>query len=235
LNSAADSAELDTATLAARTMLQKAATITVSLTTSGSSKLVSVRVYNDTGHKLPTGYPEGRRMWLNLKAFDANGTLLYESGAYNATTGELIADPDIKVYETKQGITPELAAVAKKPAGESFHFVLNNTVIKDNRIPPRGYTQAAFNVDGLRPVGATFADGQYWDDTSYVVPAQAERVSAVLYYQTSSKEYIDFLRTNGGLDGLTLGQLWDSSKSPPEVMAVGLVNPLNAYFPVIFK
>jgi hypothetical protein len=32
-----------------------------------------VRITNMTGHKLISGYPEGRRMWLNIKWYDANG------------------------------------------------------------------------------------------------------------------------------------------------------------------
>jgi len=237
LHSAPEAAYLNNTVLQARDMLHKAATLTVTLTTSNTNKIAIVRVTNETGHKLPTGYPEGRRMWLNLRAYDENGALVYESGAYNPATATLTEDVAAKIYETKQGITPQLASFLNKPAmaGESFHFVLNNTVIKDNRIPPRGYTQAAFNQPGLRPVGAAFIDGQYWDDTVYTLPSTAERVTAILYYQTSSKEYIDFLRANGGLDGQTLGTLWDSSKSPPEIMAAAFDPAIPIYFPIIFK
>lgn len=237
LNSVADAALLNAASNAARQMLQKAATVTVSLADAGANKMATVRVTNDTGHKLPTGYPEGRRMWLNLKAYNAAGALIYESGAYNAATGQLAIDPDLKVYEVKQGLTPELASLVQLPAGESFHFVLNNTIVKDNRIPPRGYQKSKFAAIGLRPEPDPnlYADGQYWDDTAYTLPGNTARVTAVLYYQTSSKAYIDFLRTNGGSDGAALGQLWDDSKSPPEVMAVGFVNPLLYYFPVMMK
>jgi hypothetical protein len=165
-------------------------------------------------------------LWLNLKAYDADSRLVYESGAYNPETAVLTEDPALKVYESKQGLTPALAGVVGLPAGESFHFVLNNTVIKDNRIPPRGYTIAAFDQPGLRPVGATYADGQYWDDTLYSVPAETVRVETTLYYQTASKEYIDFLRTKGGADGATLGLLWDTLKSPPEVIATASATDL---------
>lgn len=207
-------------------MLRKAATMTVTMAVSGTQKIATVRVVNETGHKLPTGYPEGRRMWINLLAYDADGALVYESGAYDPTTGVLTEAPDVKVYETKQGLTPDLAAALGRPelGGETFHFVLNNTVLKDNRIPPRGYTRDAFNQPGLLPVGATYVDGQYWDDAVYTLPLTAESVVAVLYYQTASKEYVDFLRANGGVDGAALGALWERSKSPPEPMA-------KAWFP----
>ena len=230
-----DTADLNNTVLRAREMLQKAASLSVSLTEAGPNKVATVRVTNQTGHKLPTGYPEGRRVWLNLKAYDSNNTLLYESAAYSSSSGVLTQDADAKIYEVKQGLTPELAALLQLPAGASFHFVLNNTVIKDNRIPPRGYTRAAYDKPGLRPVGVSYGDGQYWDETTYTLPGATEQVVATLYYQTSSKEYIDFLRANGGIDGTTVGQLWDNSKSPPEVMAVAVFPQIPLYLPVVTK
>jgi hypothetical protein len=230
-----DTAELNNTIVQAQAMLQKAATVTVTLTTGGSNKIARVRIINESGHKLPTGYPEGRRMWLNLKAYDDNDMLLFESGAYDPATAILTQDAQLKVYEAKLGLTPELAALDPGlMAGESFHFVLNNTYLKDNRIPPRGYTQAAFDQNGLRPVGATYADYQYWDDTTYTVPLNTKRVVAVLYYQTASKDYIDFLRTEGGLDGTALGQLWDASKSSPvEMVTASTLTDL--YLPLLLK
>ena len=44
------------------------------------------------------------------------------------------------------------------------------------------------------PVAYAYADGQYWDDTLYALPAGATQVSVSLNYQTTSKEYIEFLR-----------------------------------------
>ncbi len=227
--------DLNATIIRARQMLARAASLSVDLTASGPDKVATIRVTNEAGHKLPTGYPEGRRMWINLRAYSQDGDLIYESGAYDAGTGVLTEDSDIKIYEVKQGITPELAALLNQPAGESFHFILNNTVIKDNRIPPRGYTQAAFDRPGLRPVGAVYADGQYWDEMTYTLPPETERVMATLYYQTSSKEYIDFLRANGGVDGDTLGTLWEVSKSPPEVVARAIFPSIPSYLPIILK
>jgi uncharacterized repeat protein (TIGR01451 family) len=230
-----DAEHLDVTLREAEAMLRKAARLTVTLAPSGTQKIATVRVINESGHKLPTGYPEGRLMWLNLRAYNAADTLVYQSGAYDPATGQLNRDGDIKIYEIKQGITPQLADVLGLPAGESFHFVLNNTVVKDNRIPPRGYTQAAFDEDGLRPVGATYADGQHWDETTYVLPGETERVFVRLYYQTASKEYVDFLRANGGVDGEALGALWEKSKSPPVLMEMTFNPVATIYLPVIFK
>jgi hypothetical protein len=60
-------------------------------------------------------------------------------------------------------------------------------------------------------------------------------VEATLYYQTASKEYIDFLRTNGGADGQTVGLLWDDLKSPPEIMVTTSAEGFLTYLPLITK
>ena len=106
-------------------------------------------------------------------------------------------------------------------------------MLKDNRIPPRGYTVAEFDQPGLRPVGATYVDGQYWDETTYPLPASAVTVVVVLYYQTASKEYVDFLRVRGGADGAVLGQMWDDLKSPPEVVDTVIEPAQFSYLPVV--
>lgn len=235
LNALGESSFLQNAITQSRRMLQQSASITVTLTDNGANKLAAVRVTNHTGHKLPTGYPEGRQMWINLKAYNSLGSLIYESGVYDTQTGQLQRDAAIKVYEAKQGITPELASVLGLPEGESFHFVLNNRVIKDNRIPPRGVSQAEYDRPGLRPVGATYQSGQYWDDSLYTLPGETVRVIAALYYQTSSKEYIDFLRQNGGLDGLAVGSLWEGLKSPPEIVAWIMTPGINRFLPLVVR
>lgn len=236
LSNPPDASALDQTALEAQIMLRRAATLNLSVEEDAGQKLVTVRVINETGHKLPTGYPEGRRMWINLKAYSESGALLYQSGAYDPATGVLTEDSSIKVYEVKQGLTPEMAAFVGLDAGPTFHFALNNTTIKDNRIPPRGYTVAAFDRPGLRPVGANYEDGQFWDDTEYVVPGTASRIVATLYYQLSSGEYIKFLSDLGGTDGATLGEIWEDSKSPPEIVAQAeFPTPILSFLPLSQK
>ena len=87
--------------------------VTVPATVQGGASLAaSVRVRNLTGHKLPTGYAEGRRMWLTVEARDGNGTKFWESGAYNLATGVLTQDPAIKIYRAEQA--KRQAAMKKK-------------------------------------------------------------------------------------------------------------------------
>ncbi|NNE47141.1 MAG: T9SS type A sorting domain-containing protein [Rhodothermales bacterium] len=218
----ADTVALNAAVARAADMLQKAATLTVTVTPSTGGYEATVRVQNETGHKLPSGYPEGRRVWIHLKATDASETTVYESGHYDDATAVLTLDDDIKVYEIKPGISTSLSPTVSLPAGPSFHFVLNDTIYSDNRIPPRGFTNAAFETIQSPPVAYSYADGQFWDDTVYELPATAAQVTATLYYQTLSKEYVEFLRDENVTDdwGDTLYDLWAAhGKSSPVAMA----------------
>jgi len=136
-------AALDEGILRARGMLQNAATLDLSIIKESQYFEASVTITNETGHKLPSGYPEGRRMWINLTAYDNSGTIIFESGAYDESTAileKLDTDGnDSKIYESKLGMS-------SNPGVESFHFALNNVILKDNRIPPRGFTNDNFEA-----------------------------------------------------------------------------------------
>lgn len=175
-------------------MLRRAARLSAAVT---GDRLV-VTVTNNTGHKLPTGYPEGRRMWLRVEQYANTGisqTLVFTSGVFDDRGAIAPDDPYLKVYEIKQGLSITFAVAIGRPdlAGEGFHFALNNTVYKDNRIPPRGFANAAFEAAGAPVVGYDYADGQYWDTAVYPLMPGAARISVTLWYQTASPEYIDFL------------------------------------------
>lgn len=165
---------------------------------------VKVRIINQTGHKLPTGYPEGRRMWLNVKFYDNKQQLIGERGGYDTALAQLSAG-NTKVYEARYGIDAATATATNLPQGESFHLVLNNQTLKDNRIPPRGFTNSAFAAIQASPVAASYADGQYWDDSFFAIPRGARQAVVTLYYQTTSKEYIEFLRDANVTVGSTAG------------------------------
>lgn len=228
----------------ARYMLQNAATLEVDL----DDGILSVTVINETGHKLPTGYAEGRRMWLQVEGFDIAGNLVYQSGAYDVSTGVLAGygtDPTLQVYEIKQGMTQAWADQIGFPGGETFHFLLNNMTVVDNRLPPRGYVYNAFLAAGAPPFtnGAPdptlYADGQYWDTVQYAVPANVAYGQVRLLYQTASLEYIEFLRDNNpnqgdpNNNGQILYDLWtQTGRSAPELMAAQFF-PEPTFLPVI--
>ena len=185
-----------------------------------------------SGHKLPTGYPEGRRMWINVRYFDEAEEELKtdERGAFEA--GYLLNPGDTKVYEMRSGIDSDVAAATNLTEGPGFHLVLNNVTYFDNRIPPMGATRA--ELESVRAGNVpfdTYEDNQYWDDTQYVVPTGAHSAVVTLYYQTTTGEYIDFLAENS-LDGTgaTAKQLWlDNDGMVPAIMDQQIISLGSPY------
>ena len=213
-----------------RGVLGNASNIT-DLTYTPSSGALSFRVQNNTGHKLISGFPEGRRMFVNVKVFQGYSsatkryTLVQEINPYDYTVGTLKGLPpgespnspslgalerhlDELVYEAKLGST--LTGEQK-----TFHFALATHRYKDNRIPPKGFNIAGAAARLSEPVWqgksapAYFTAAEYaggYDQVNLVVPKKATRILVDLYYQTTSREYIEFLRDEiNGPDNLGPG------------------------------
>jgi hypothetical protein len=215
----------------------------------------ALKIINLTGHKLISGYPEGRRMWLHIEWYDDQDVLLREDGAYgplvdgngqpvevvDAATGLLVQvdsildleDPNLRIYEAHYGLTQEwanqllglgspaslplqydrhdgsvdltlgdLGAQSPGSKAKSFHFVLNNTILEDNRIPTYGMRYDDARERNALPVppdqygdpgpGGVYA---FWDDVDlHTGPIGAVRAEISLLYQTTSWEYIQFLQ-----------------------------------------
>jgi hypothetical protein len=181
---------------------------------------VALRIVNNTGHKLISGFPEGRRLWLNVKFYDSAGGLVEEVNPYQPLVVATDAQGN-KRYVAGGVLTPTRddlvyeASLASALTGEehSFHFVLGTDRAKDNRIPPRGFNIANAPARLAVPkwhgadapdyfTSAEYAGG--YDEVTVAKPAGAVRWQAALYYQTTSKEYIEFLRDEINGTGGTL-------------------------------
>ncbi len=245
----------------------------VSLSVTGNT----LKVVNLTGHKLLSGYPEGRRMWLNVKWYDSGGALLREDGRYGALTVTIAgqpqvvntilnpADPNTKIYEAHYAMTQEwaqqlldlgypaglalsydrisgeadytLGQLAAQQGGtyhETFHFVLNNHVAKDNRVPPYGMSYERARIRNCLPVppgqyGNPGPGGRYnhYDTIALNPPSAAAYATIEMLYQPTSWEYIQFLhlannRQNAFLadEGAFLLEAWlATGMAAPYVMA----------------
>jgi hypothetical protein len=83
---------------------------------------------------------------------------------------------------------------------KTFHFVLNNAIYEDNRIPPYGMDYDEAERRSALPVPTTQygnpgPGGTYdhFDVVPFDVPVGAARAEVRLYYQATSWEYIQFL------------------------------------------
>jgi hypothetical protein len=202
-----------------QSMLARAATL--SLEQAGTT--LHVRVINETGHKLPTGHIEGRRMWVHVRLENENGGLLAEYGGYDSDRAEL-DEASTPVFEMQVGLSDDAARVTGLPSGTTSHMSLADTIVKDNRIPPRGFTNAAYEAAGAPVVGASYADGQYWADLDVPLVSGTTRAKVSVEYQIVSREYIEALQSGNHTNdrGQRLHDLWlATDRAPPFVMANG--------------
>ncbi len=183
---------------------------------------LSFRIQNTTGHKLISGYPEGRRMFVTIRVLDSAQNVVYAVNPYDATAGTLRGLPnspnspplgpnevyaDELVYEMKTR-----SSLTNEPT--TFHFALSDSRYKDNRIPPKGFDIDHAAERMAQPVwlgqdapdyftAAEYAGG--YDHVSLLVAPGGSRVEVTLNYQTTSREYVEFLRDEiNGTGYLTL-------------------------------
>lgn len=188
--------------------LQMAASLSL---VSEDASSINMQVVNNTGHKLISGFPEGRRIFLNIKFYNLNSDLIGEINPYTP----LVTSQDNQgneVYvsggELDKTNSEELVWEAEMSSdltkeSKSFHFALATNRLKDNRIPPKGFDNANMMARLAQPrwLGADkpeyFTQAEYdggYDEVTISKPAETESWKATLYYQTTSKEYVEFLR-----------------------------------------
>jgi hypothetical protein len=61
------------------------------------------------------------------------------------------------------------------------------------------------------------------------------RVTALLWYQTASAEYVEFLKATGGVDGEALHDLWTRNPSPPVLMAFDADPLQRVWLPIVLR
>jgi len=101
----------------------------------------------------------------------------------------------------------ELASSAPETQLHTFHFVLNNAMVDDHRIPPYGFSYDEAKARNTLPVPSTLFGNpgpggtyNYWDERAFAIPGRAVSAEVRLYYQQTTWEYIQFLwKQNDGL------------------------------------
>ncbi|MCY1336247.1 hypothetical protein D9M69_220490 [compost metagenome] len=120
----------------------------------GQEVSVRVKVANvGAGHKLPTGFPEGREVWIDFRAVDGAGREIYRLGAIKDGATE----PDTRNFKVHLG---------DKDGKELDIEVWNATqILSDNRLLPKGYDIREFTFevpkDAVGPITLK-AELNYW-------------------------------------------------------------------------
>jgi hypothetical protein len=125
---------------------------------------ISVSVLNKAGHKFPSGYPS-RRAVLQMVIKKPNGDTLFSSGIFNSSMEvnginnpfephyNIIRNPSqVQIYEMVMGdINGDKTSVLER----------GYSALKDNRIPPLGFSTSHQNYDTCLIVGDATADADF--------------------------------------------------------------------------
>ncbi len=175
----------DAAIAKGREILGQAAEVTLVAPVHEAGQLqLAVRITNNSGHKLPTGYPS-RRMWLQLTVSNALGEVLFESGkadenglldvdsdhlaASCLTTDKsdgFINSPCYQQHRNEITAPGQVAIYEAVMADTNRHInyslLYSASYLKDNRLPPAGFSSQGDNYDvATAIVGSALADGDF--------------------------------------------------------------------------
>jgi hypothetical protein len=173
----------------------------------GQTLSVTVNVANETGHKLPTGFPS-RRVWVNFQVTDAGGRLVFESGKPNAD-GSIAGnqgDASLSAYEPHYDVITSAdqvqiyeAILGNMTGGVTHKLLEASGYIKDNRLLPAGFDKTSAGeliaVWGTAVDDADFTGGS--DNVTYQVNTAGFNgpftVTVNLYYQSLAYSTIEAL------------------------------------------
>jgi hypothetical protein len=200
---------------------------------SGTRLTVEVRVKNQAGHKLPTGFP-ARRAWLRFQVTDATGAVVFESGAVDAE-GRIAgndADEDPTRFE------PHYLAIVQTDQVQIYEAVLGDSAgqattglmqasqyLKDNRLLPVGLDPGDA-LESIRPVGQTTEDPDFFggeDSLQYAIDlAAAPRpftVQVQLLFQSIGYRWAQNLRELQGDQIEQFLRFYEAVPNTPVVLA----------------
>ncbi len=166
-----------------------------------------VKLTNLAGHKFPSGYPS-RRLFVEFLMTTPEGDTLFHSGARNED--QTIKDEDAG-YEPHYDVInrSDQVQIYELVAGDAdgqFTVVLEHaySVLKDNRLPPRGFTTSDVVYDTTLIVGEALNDvnfnledgeeGSGSDLLYYHIPLNgyfgAAEVTVNCYYQSLPPKWV---------------------------------------------
>jgi hypothetical protein len=211
----------------------------------GDTAHFQLKLTNRAGHKLPSGYP-ARRMFVEFVLRTATGDTLFHSGRFDSQYRLVHENPGVEPHHHIIS-QPEQVQIYEMAAGSQsgqFTVLLMNahTMLKDNRLPPLGFSSAHAVYDTTRIVGHAWSDpdfnragGQegsgsdvlhfHLPTQGYVGPVEA---TARIYYHALPPKWLDPVLAASSPEIETFSHLYASMDNAPVLMAE---RRLEAEFP----
>jgi len=200
---------------------------------SGSQLMTTVAIQSLVGHKFPTGFP-ARRTWLHFTLQDADGEVVFESGAVNPDGSivgndndanplkyephyQVIASPDqVQIYES----------IMRDSEGDVTTALLRGAgYLKDNRLLPSGFDKEAASED-IAVYGQAMEDADFvggGDRVPYTVELGSAEgpftVTVELLYQAVGYRWAENLRRHEAPEPARFLGYYEAISNLPVVVA----------------
>lgn len=188
-------------------LAEKTANISLIPELDGGVLNLKVKIDNLTGHKFPTSFPS-RRVWLHVVVTDKDGSVVFESGGWDAEGAILgnINDQDSAQYEPHYEVIrlPDQVQIYETiigdPDGAATTTLLRaQRYLKDNRLLATGMNKDSLPVE-IAVAGEAGQDADFdagGDSLVYQVPLTGEgpfEVTVELLYQSIGYRWANNLR-----------------------------------------
>ncbi len=202
---------------------------------------ITVTVRNRAGHKLPTGFPS-RRVWLNVSIAETGESVVFESGRWNPATGDIDHidgpfEPHHDVITSGEQVVIYQSLMGDVDGNLTWKLLRGASYLKDNRLPPEGFTSDGPAYDTTAVQGVAQADpnfnrvggseGSGSDQVFFRVGGLSQTstytFSARLLYQALSRSFVDDLKKYTGPEVDRFVQYYDAiDETPVTVDSTGL-------------
>jgi hypothetical protein len=225
-------------TIAATNALLRDSTLNFDLqhdSTTLDTSYFTVKLENKAGHKFPSGYPS-RRAVLQFVIIDAIGDTVFKSGTFTSDQRVVGEGSQFEGHHNiiSQQDVPQIYELVMGDVNGDFTSVLERAsiILKDNRIPPAGFTTTSSVYDTVKISNDALADddfnkvnsveGSGTDYVHYAIPLSAVSgnvsIYARVYYQAVPPKWVDEMFTFNSAEIDTFRNMFNSADQTPLLM-----------------
>jgi hypothetical protein len=209
-----------------------------------------VKIKNKAGHKFPSGYPS-RRAVLQMIVTDAMNDTVFRSGTFNSQQRVIGENPAYEPHHAmiNQSNTPQIYELVPGDVMGNFTSILERAsiLLKDNRIPPTGFTTSSPVYDTTLTSADANADADFnktasiegsgMDYVHFHVPIAGVsgtlKIRAKMYYQAVPPKWVDQLFTVNAPEVNSFKNMYQNADQTPFLMVadslVSISVPLSVY------
>ncbi|MES2590572.1 MAG: T9SS type A sorting domain-containing protein [Bacteroidota bacterium] len=240
-------------TIAATTAMLRSKSINLDVqveSITADTAFFKVKIENKAGHKFPSGYPS-RRAVLQFVVTDGSNDTVFKSGTFNEQFRVIGENPSFETHHNTiiQSDIPQIYEMVMGDVNFQFTSVLERAahLLKDNRIPPSGFSTTAAVYDTVKISDDAINDSDFnktgtveGSGTDYIhfhvpltVGSSSLNVKAKVYYQSVPPKWLDELFTFNSPEINKFKAMYENADQTPVLIASDSLN--NVLLPTGFS